>query len=199
MSAPRLVLEFDAEPWDYLAADEAIDVEHPLVQSVAAALREGDDVAYARAAFEYVRDEVGHCMDVCDRRVTWRASDVLEQKTGFCYAKSHAYTALLRAGGVQAGLCYQRLRSGDGFFVHGLVAALIDDRWVRLDPRGNKPGIDVHFSADEDRLAYVPDPAAGEVDYPTVHAFPHPAVLEALQTHTDALAMVEKGQLPSAL
>ncbi|HEY8482236.1 MAG TPA: transglutaminase family protein [Spirillospora sp.] len=164
-------MEFAGEPWDYLAASEVIDIEHPVVQLVASELRTGDDVAYAKAAFEHVRDEVAHSLDSGDSRVPWRASDVLDQRTGLCYAKSHAYVALLRAGGIQAGLCYQD-RSG---VLHGLTAALIDDRWVLLDPRGNRPGIDVRFSASENRLAYPDDPVR-----PTVHAEPPPAVLEAL-------------------
>ncbi|GAA4142411.1 transglutaminase family protein [Actinomadura keratinilytica] len=192
-------MRFAGEPWDYLAADEVIDHEHPVVQQVASELRTGDDVAYAHGAFEYVRDRVTHSMDAGDRRVTWRASDVLSEGTGLCYAKAHAFVALLRAGGVQAGLCYQRLRDGDGFVVHGLAAALIDDRWVRLDPRGNKPGIDVRFSADEDALAFRPDPALGEEDYRTVYAAPHPAVLDVLRSHDDCVAMCENGRLPSAL
>jgi transglutaminase-like putative cysteine protease len=195
-------LIFDGEPWDYLAADEAVDLEHEVVQSTASKLRIGDDIAYAKSAFELVRDQITHSMDVRDHRVTWRASDVLSEGTGLCYAKAHAFVALLRAGGIQAGFCYQRLRAGDDasdpFVLHGFAAALIDDRWVRLDPRGNKPGIDVQFSADEDRLVYTPDPELGETDYPTVYAAPHPAVLDVLKAHDDCVRMCETGQLPSA-
>ncbi|RFU37090.1 transglutaminase family protein [Actinomadura logoneensis] len=186
---------FAADPWEYLGADEAVDVEHPLVQSIASELRTGDDLTYARLAFEYVRDNVSHPADVPDRRVTWRASDVLDQGTGFCHAQAHALAALLRAGGIQAGLCYQRLRDGDRHFLHGLTAVLADDRWVRLDPRG----VDLEFSASEDRLAYTPDPAADERDHPTVYAKPPQSVLTALQSHTDALAMIRDAALPADL
>lgn len=186
---------FAADPWEYLGADEAVDVEHPLVQSIASELRTGDDLTYARLAFEYVRDEVSHPADVPDPRVTWRASDVLEHGTGFCHAQAHALAALLRAGGIEAGLCYQRLRDGDRFFLHGLTAVLADDRWVRLDPRG----VDLSFSASEDRLAYETDPDAGELDHPTVFAAPPEVVLTALQGETDALIMIRDGLLPSAL
>lgn len=173
-------MDFAADPWDYLAASEAIDIEHPLVQSIAAELRTGDDIAYAHAAFDHVRDRVPHSMDTGDPRVPWRASDVLDQRTGLCYAKSHAYVALLRAGGIQAGLAYQQA-SGT---LHGLTAALVDDRWVLLDPRGNKPGIDVQFSPSEDRLAYPTDPI-----HPTIYAAPPETVLEALKSmpHPTAL------------
>ncbi|QFG25573.1 transglutaminase family protein [Actinomadura sp. WMMB 499] len=179
-------MDFAAEPWDYLAASEAIDIEHPLVQSIASELRTGDDVAYARAAFDHVRDRVAHSMDVSDPRVPWRASDVLEQRVGLCYAKSHAYVALLRAGGVQAGLCYQTV-SG---VLHGLTAALVDDRWVLLDPRGNNANVDVEFSASEDRLAYPEIPV-----HPTVHATPHPTVLAALRS----MRTLDPDALPTSL
>ncbi|WP_433339078.1 transglutaminase-like domain-containing protein [Spirillospora sp. CA-294931] len=183
-------MEFAADPWDYLAASEAVDIEHELIVSLAAELRTGDDLTYARLAFEHVRDKVTHSMDTGDPRVTWRASDVLEQRTGLCYAQAHALTALLRAGGIQAGLCYQRLSEDGTFFLHGLVATLIDDRWVRLDPRSPT----TEFSASEDRLAYTPDPSRGESDGNTIHAEPLPAVLEALKTTTNTLTM----KLPDA-
>ncbi|WP_067461710.1 transglutaminase-like domain-containing protein [Actinomadura macra] len=157
-------MDFAADPWDYLGASEAIDIEHPLVQSTAARLRTGDDIDYARSAFEYVRDEITHSLEA----TAWRASDTLAQGSGLCFAKAHAYVALLRAGGIQAGLCYQRFD-----VLHSLTAALVDDLWVRLDPRGT----DLAFSPSEDRLAYPDTPV-----HPTVHAVPPPAVLDALKS-----------------
>ncbi|MFC9975014.1 transglutaminase family protein [Spirillospora sp. NPDC127200] len=157
-------MEFAAEPWDYLGADEAVDLEHPLVQAKAAELRTGDDIALARLAFEFVRDQI---TDDGGAGGHWRASDVLAAGAGSSRARAHLLVALLRAGGVQAGLCYQRLRDGGGFTVHGLAATLVDDRWVRLDPRDG-----VEFSADEDRLAVRADPARGERDGTMVFASP---------------------------
>ncbi|MUN40055.1 transglutaminase-like domain-containing protein [Actinomadura litoris] len=160
-------MDFDARPWEYLGASEAIDIEHPLVQTIAARLRNGDDLAYAEAAFDHVRDEITHSLEA----TAWRASDALDRRTGLCFAKAHAYVALLRAGGIQAGLCYQRLDGG----LHGLAAVLADDRWVHLDPRGT----DLAFSASEDRLAYPDAPVL-----PMVHAAPPRAVLDALKSAT---------------
>ncbi|CAM5739071.1 transglutaminase [Streptomyces badius] len=132
----------------YLAADGAIDHEHPRVRELAADLAHEAEGAYTYActAFTYVRDTVPHSADSGDPRVTWRASDVLATRNGICYAKSIALTALLRAHAIPAGLCYQRLADDDGSnpVVHGLVALRLPgrDRWARVDPRGNKPGID---------------------------------------------------------
>lgn len=168
----------------YLAADKVIDHDHPLVRETAAKLRAAAPELhdYAKAAFEFVRDSIPHSDDSGDLRVTWRASDVLKSRTGICYAKSHALVALLRAEGIPAGLCYQVLG-----VVHGLVAVRLPghDRWARQDPRGNKPGVDAQFSLGEERLAWAPDPAEGEFDYPTVYAATPPAVLECLQQATD--------------
>lgn len=173
----------------YLAADEVIDHTHPLVRETAARLAKdvADSYAYARAAYEFVRDTVPHSADSGDLRVTWRASDVLEQATGICHAKAHALAALLRAEDIPTALCYQRLLhdDGSGFAVHGLVAVRLDGAWHRQDPRGNKPGVDAQFSLDGERLAWIPDASAGEVDHPELHASPHPSVLTSLQGAAD--------------
>ncbi|WAE64682.1 transglutaminase family protein [Streptomyces cavourensis] len=174
----------------YLAADEAIDHDHPQVRGVAAELasRADDAYTYARAAFAYVRDTIPHSADSGDPRVTWRASDVLATRTGICYAKSIALTALLRAHAVPAGLCYQRLTDdGTNPVVHGLVALRLPghDRWARVDPRGNKPGVDARFSLDTERLAWTVREELGETDYPALHATPPAAVLHALRRARD--------------
>jgi transglutaminase-like putative cysteine protease len=180
----------------YLAADEIIDHEHPLVRETATRLRtaEGDAYAYAKAAFEFVRDEIPHSCDTGDQRVTWRASDVIGQRTGICYAKSHALAALLRAESIPTALCYQ------GFdVIHGLVAVRMPgrERWDRQDPRGNKPGVDAHFSLDAERLAFEAQATFDERDYPALYDVPHPAVLRALRAAPDLDHLIRS--LPTAL
>ncbi|MFF3545631.1 transglutaminase domain-containing protein [Streptomyces platensis] len=181
----------------YLAADEAIDHEHPRVRDIAAALSADarDAYTYAKSAFEFVRDTIAHSQDAGDERsemgvlpaegwgkVAWRASDVLAQRTGICYAKAHALAALLRAEGIPAALCYQKFD-----VVHGLVAVRLPgaDRWVRQDPRGNKPGVDAQFRLDREQLAFAVRPEFNEVDYPVLFAEPHPAVLQCLREAVD--------------
>ncbi|TJZ44102.1 transglutaminase family protein [Streptomyces piniterrae] len=168
----------------YLAASEVIDHGHPLVQATAATLRADapDAYAYAKAAFEFVRDTIPHSADSGDMRVTWRASDVLEKRTGICYAKAHALVALLRTEGIPAALCYQKLDT-----VHGLIAVKLpgEDRWARQDPRGNKPGVDAQFRLDREQLAFLAQPESNELDYPVLFAEPHPVVLQSLQQAVD--------------
>lgn len=185
----------------YLAADEAIDHDHPVVREVAARLAEGvaDSYAYARSAYEFVRDTIPHSQDSGDPRVTWRASGVLRLRTGICHAKAHALAALLRAEDIPAALCYQRLvrDDGAGHALHGLVAVRFRGAWHRQDPRGNKPGVDARFSLTGERLAWVPDPESNEMDYPVLYAEPHPVVLSALQAAPDRAAL--SAALPSEL
>ncbi|GGY12802.1 transglutaminase domain-containing protein [Streptomyces minutiscleroticus] len=172
----------------YLAADEVVDHGHPLVRETAARLAADadDSYDYARRAFEFVRDGIPHSADSGDPRVTWRASDVLRLRTGVCHAKAHALAALLRAEDIPAGFCYQRLGDdGGGHLVHGLVAVRFRGAWHRQDCRGNRPGVDAHFSLDGERLAWVPDVESNELDYPVLYAEPHPVVAHALRHARD--------------
>ncbi|QKW26349.1 transglutaminase family protein [Streptomyces seoulensis] len=186
----------------YLAADEAIDHEHPVVRETAVRLAEGvaDSYAYARAAYEFVRDTIPHSQDSGDPRVTWRASDVLRLRTGVCHAKAHALTALLRAEDIPAALCYQRLTHDEeigGHVVHGLVAVRFNGAWHRQDARGGAPGAGARFSLAGERLAFPVDPEANEMDYPVLYAEPHPVVLNALKAAPDRPRLWKT--LPTAL
>ncbi|MYW63079.1 transglutaminase [Streptomyces sp. SID8379] len=185
----------------YLAADDVIDHRHPLVREVAGRLAEdsADSCAYARAAYEYVRDTIPHSADSGDMRVTWRASDVLEQGTGICHAKAHALVALLRAEDIPAAICYQRLThdAGTGWCLHGLIAVRFHGAWHRQDVRGNKPGVDAQFSLEGERLAWVPDPQSSELDYPVLFDVPDPAVLDVLRSAPDRPYLWEN--LPDSL
>ncbi|MBD3544252.1 MULTISPECIES: transglutaminase-like domain-containing protein [Streptomyces] len=173
----------------YLAADEAIDHGHPHVEEAAARLALAADsaYAYAHAAFDFVRDTIAHSVDTGDERVTWRASDVLAARTGICHANSIALAALLRARGIPAGLCYQRLARGAKPMLHGLVALRLPGagRWARVDPRGNKPGVDARFSVEEERLAWIVRTEFNEVDYSVVYAAPPEVLLHALKNARD--------------
>ena len=174
----------------YLAATHLIDHDHLLVAAKAADLAAGQatETEFARAAFHFVRDVIQHSVDSRQNPVTRRASEVLIHGTGYCYAKSHLLAALLRARRIPAGLCYQRLlldaeRFPGRYCLHGLVAVHLPQYgWYRIDPRGNKPGVEARFTPPVERLAFpVRDP--GEADLPGVYADPLPAVVEALFAH----------------
>jgi len=179
---------------EFLRPSDVIDCDHPLVAERARKLASGATEAaeVARRAFEWVRDAIGHSFDFKLNPVTCRASDVLEHRTGYCYAKSHLLAALLRANGIPAGLCYQRLSRDDNgppYTLHGFNAVLLPDHgWYRVDPRGNRPGVDAQFTPPEERLAF-PIQFPGETTYDDIWPEPLPCVVEALRSHAtyDAL------------
>lgn len=171
----------------YLESTEYIDWKEPNVLAKAKSLADGMESAetIAERCFVFVRDQIKHSWDYeCDP-VTCKASDVLRHGTGYCYAKSHLLAALLRANGIPAGLCYQRLTINNDrppFCLHGLNAVYLENHgWYRIDPRGNKEGVFAEFCPPIERLAF-PIISDGEADLPEIWAKPILPVLEVLQT-----------------
>ncbi len=140
-----------------------------------------------RAAWGFVRDEIGDSLSDGRDVLTCNASHVLREGTGLSYAKSHLLAALLRARGFPAGFGYQRLRDGEtrsGFALHGFVGVWVGelDTWVALDPCAEPaaPAGD-DFLAGPVSWARIPDPEAGETTYPTLFARPPKRVLDPLE------------------
>lgn len=95
----------------YLNETEIVDFSNQKVSTHAKELAQCcvDDVAVAKNCFLYVRDEIRHSGDHKDTITTCKASEVLEHKTGWCYAKAILLAALLRANNIPTAFCYQRL------------------------------------------------------------------------------------------
>ena len=202
----------------YLQDSEAIDQKNPKIQFTAQFLMDkmmreleedpekalpDPEMQLARTTYEYVRDRISHSWDIQNALITWKASAVLEKKHGLCYAKSHLLAALLRANGIPAGMCYQYLRL-DGtqqseLILHGLNAMYFASigRWVRLDARGNKPGIAAEFSVTEEKLAFPVHPGLQETDIPIIFACPDRTVLLTLQKYENLPELMEN--LPQKL
>lgn len=188
---------------DFLGASRHVDHQHPAIRALIddRRWRALGAVEAARSAFEFVRDEVRHSWDVRSHRVTRTASEALVHREGLCFVKAHLLAALLRQLGVPSGLAYQRLTSGDtpetGYMVHGLCTVHVDGRWMRLDARGNKPGVDARFSLDEERLAFTVRPEFDELDYEENFCDVHPTVARSLEADDDLHVLVAR--LPSTL
>ena len=173
---------------EFLQSTDIIDWQHSDVVARARALATGCDepMEIARRCFEWVRDEIKHSLDHGLQPVTCSASEVLKVGSGFCYAKSHLLAALLRANGIPAALCYQRLScnfDGTEFCLHGLNAIHLPDvGWYRVDARGNRADVDAQFTPPRERLAFQIG-SAGEADVPGLFADPLPVVVAALTSH----------------
>lgn len=178
----------------FLLPTEIITSADPNVVAAAAEIAGNarDDEEIARRCFMWVRDQVHHSVDSGSPVVTCTASEVLRHRVGFCYAKSHLLAALLRARGIPAALCYQRLAadpSGSSFFLHGLVAIHLQRHgWYRVDPRGDKVGIHSDFTPPVEVLPCIPA-LPGERDIPGRFADALACVVGSLRTWPTAAAV----------
>lgn len=175
----------------YLEASEYINKDDPKVKIIAQycyeraldAVNKQDPEAYydpeieiARQCFLLVRDEIKHSHDIGSDKVVLKASRVLEEKEGLCFAKANLLCALLRASGIPAGIGYQYLRldtPDSPLILHGLTFVYLEAiGWIRLDARGNREDIHAEFSIDpsDEKLAFKTDPGLGELDIPFIYA-----------------------------
>ncbi|WP_197161788.1 transglutaminase-like domain-containing protein [Synechococcus sp. CBW1107] len=190
-----------------ITSSAVVDWHAPAVRDLARHLGDGSQRQVAERCFLWVRDRVSHSFDAAaagpiptdswadataiaadTTSATWpvtcAASEVLERRTGICFAKSHLLAALLRANGIPAAFGYQRLSLNDDgppFVLHGFVwLRLAGRRWHPLDPRGNRPGVTTRFDLEAASLAYTPR-LPGERTDPAVYPEPLPAVVAVLR------------------
>jgi len=180
----------------YLAESEIIDYSNQEVHGLAMNLAKGckTDVEIAKNCFEYVRDKIHHSGDYQDEITTYKASDVLKHKTGWCYAKSHLLAALLRANGIPTGFSYQRLSCSeytkDVYCLHGLNNIYLKEfGWYRVDARGNKEGVNAQFNPPHEVLAF--ELEEHEFDLPEILAEPLDEVVSTLKKHTCYSEMID--------
>jgi transglutaminase-like putative cysteine protease len=188
----------------YLQASEYIDYFDDQIQELILSFKQVDEIDRIKAVYEYVRDDIKHSFDIESHEITRRASEVLEKKHGICYAKSHLLAAVLRGMGVPAGICYQRLtlydKPEDGFCIHALNTVYLKDKgkWIRVDARGNKHGINAQFSIDSEKLAFPIRTEYGEKDFQINYSDPHLEVIKTLEENNDCKFMYLK-RLPEDL
>lgn len=182
------IIPFSDNFEEYLKNDNVIDYENDIIANLAESLfqKADSEIEFIKAAYEFVRDKISHSADINEDIITCSASEVLKAGHGICFAKSHLLAALLRSKAVPAGFCYQKLILDDEtapvLVYHGLCGVYIKERqkWIRLDARGNKKGVNAQFSLDEEQLAFPVREEKGEEDCFTVYPNPDKIVLEKL-------------------
>lgn len=173
---------------DYLKEDEMIDFTNQSIVQLADKLYENIDneIEYIKKAYEYVRDKVSHSADINEDMITCAASEVLKAGHGICFAKSHLLSALLRCKSIPTGFCYQKISLNERItpvlVYHGLNGVYMKEleKWIRLDARGNKNGVNAQFSIEEEQLAYVIHVEKGEEDDFMVYPNPDIKILGKL-------------------
>lgn len=200
-----MITPYSKEINDYLCPTDIIDFEDKTIAKLSDKLADSskDELDYIQRAYEYVRDNISHSADINHNDITCTASEALNAGHGICFAKSHLLAALLRCKSIPTGFCYQKLILDDEtapiLIVHGLNGVYIKEyeKWIRLDARGNKDGVNAQFSIDTEQLAFPIRPELGEKDIPIVYSEPDVAVLEKLRVYKTRTELWE--DLPTEL
>lgn len=154
------------------------------------------DEEKAKVAFEFVRDKIIHYFDCNATVITSKASDVLKYKTGVCHAKANLLAALLRSQNRPTGFCFQHITSlhddSKGYCLHGFNAVYLNGKWIKLDPRGNKSGINAKFSIETPILAYKNRPEYDEYFFDGIYAMPDIKTMEILDKAKNLKELVEE-------
>jgi len=171
----------------FLEENKYIDFSSPAIKEKIKEISNGK-LTYeekARTAYEFVRDEIPHSFDINTDVITAKASDVLIQKTGTCFAKSNLLAALLRGMNIPAGFCYQHITLADddsyGYIVHCYNAISIYGRWIRVDARGNTNGKNAQFSLGKPMLAFPNRIGYDEFFFSGIYARPHNGTMIMLE------------------
>ena len=204
-SAPRLPEPESDDLGRYLEDTITIDWQSPRVSACAKSLLDGrsDPNDRVRVLFEFVRDEIDHSLDVPTEAHPCRASEVLSEGTGLCYAKSHLLAGLLRYAGYPTGFYYARCvdpeRPGR-FVLHGFNAVyrVDSDAWIYLDARGDRGDRKTECRFEPPwSLAQWPDPEQGEAFLPFIYRRPGKRVIDLLERAPSFEAI--RRNLPDAL
>jgi transglutaminase-like putative cysteine protease len=131
----------------YLASTEFIESAAPEITALAASLRRATPQETAVALFDWVRDEVRYDpWAAIDGREWYRATKVLERRSGYCVQKAVLLAALARAAGIPTRLGFADVRNHqsppklrelmgtDVFVFHGYVEFRLGERWVKATP-----------------------------------------------------------------
>ena len=156
------------------------------------------NVDKAKVLYEYVRDEIKHSDDVHENMLTKYASEVLKYKHGICFSKSILLVAMLRSVDIPAGFGYQKLILDDDKYpwlvLHGYVFLYLDSiqKWIKVDARGNKPGVYAEFSFHEPKMAFEIRSNFGEIDQNINHSYPIDSVVYFLENNATRDGMWKK-------
>lgn len=145
------------------------------------------DEERVKVAYESIRDQIDNVFDIDAIASPAKASRVIRDREGCCHAKANLLAATLRAYGIPTGFCYQRIFMGEklGYHLHCYNAVYLNGKWIKLDARGNRDGIDAQFSTDEPKLAFEVDPELGECDIKGIFADPDPDCMRVIEMSDD--------------
>ncbi|MGE5675640.1 MAG: stalk domain-containing protein [Mycobacterium leprae] len=123
----------------YLAPSYGIESDAPPISQLAKQLTQGtsDTMRQVRAIHDWVAQHVAYDVaKATGKSYTWGDGAVrtLALRTGICGDYAQLTIALLRAAGIQSREVFGKANGYDGWDYHDWVEALVDGRWVTVDP-----------------------------------------------------------------
>lgn len=183
---------------NYLKATPLIDWEKPAVLQKTFDLIAGleSEIDKAKCLYEWVRDSIPHSKDMNASVVTRKASEVLSEGTGICYAKTILLAAMLRSVKIPTGFCYQVLRpdlSSQNTLVHALNGIYLSsmNQWIRVDSRGNTGSFNGQFGVETEKLVFPEDSSESIIIYDKIFADPARVVVDALMKFNDVNELLQ--------
>jgi transglutaminase-like putative cysteine protease len=137
---------------DYLTSGEFVDSNDAGIQAFAHRITAGtaDPIGRALQLYYAIRDEVLYDpYYASESRSSFRASDCLRARRGFCIPKAALLAASARCVGIPARVAYADVRNhlstkkllelvgGDLFIWHSFTELYLDGRWVKATPAFN--------------------------------------------------------------
>lgn len=171
----------------FLEKSKYINYDSPFIISKAKELFHDSmtDIEKAQAAYLFVRDDIPHSFDCFTGIITAIASDVLNYRTGICHAKANLLAALLRSQGIPTGFCFQHLTLVEddslGYCLHCFNAIYLENKWIKVDARGNTCGRNAQFSMDSPILAFPNRPQYDEYFFQGIYSEPDLPTMEMLE------------------
>lgn len=171
----------------FLETNEYIDFTSEIIQNKVSELflAKMTNIEKTESAYEFVRDKIPHTFDCNADIITAKASDVLRYKTGICHAKANLLAALLRSQGIPTGFCFQHITLSEddsmGYCVHAYNAVYLNNKWIKLDARGNKEGIYASFTLGNSVLAFPIRKRYDEYFWYGIYALPHLETMKMLE------------------
>ncbi len=155
MKNTRQTLPVKPFEWQkYLLPNREMNVEHPLVQSVAKEIthKSTDETEKVIRIFYFVRDDIPYNMYPKDTAYeNYRASAVLENGEGWCLQKSLLAATLCRAVGVPARICFAEVVNHalgkkayeaigtNHFSPHTYAEVYLNQKWLPITPVFDAP------------------------------------------------------------
>lgn len=128
---------------EYLNATKHLDFRQAVFERTITEIGIRNDMTPAaklEAIFYFVRDRIPFAFDAS--AVRFKASEILQDRKGFCYQKAMVYVSLARRLGIPARLALERFYISkhlpDAYLhYHGIATVYFNSRWVYLDTVSN--------------------------------------------------------------